>query len=602
MACSGTNVICGYSGRSNNVTKVFNGFDNMKDLCKNIHYIGNNINWPDGELVMKLRTISFNLKLDKHRKVLLQTHQAFVDNPMKLQILKEHFTEGTTIKLVFDKPDESLKKNIDEEAHVYGCVKRININENQGVSDILIEICAHPNYSATLKQLQKYKNEYKEYSLSPMTRLENLLLPKCKSFGTFDNIPRENIENFQKLLLNPDIIQCDENIFTNKEKDSIIKEIVHHNKEVICIDSPAATGKTSTIARTICKYGNFKYLVVMRNDKCCKEFYETLFANNTSNKLQTKDIVIVYESKFKLEPYDNILYRKENFLYFSKEINFVYRSMNLYSNMFEPDYIIFDDSNQVTIKQVLRTFEKYPFSKYIFFGDSKSLSPYTVSNDISLTCDEFCDGSIIDLLNRHKWVKKIFLNQSFRMCPQIIDIVSRLFYNNKLECGLIKEEISVMENKLIQSEIVYPIIWYNTKQTSHNGSINNESFYNEEEANHVADLVKKKLLRHFNYSQIGVLCMFPSQAKIISRLIDNRLIDVETINDFHGREKDIIIICTTKAYVSNQGEDYITNRCRLVSAFTRARLAIFIYGNSEALEKSKIWKKIISKISFRYEI
>jgi superfamily I DNA and/or RNA helicase len=59
-----------------------------------------------------------------------------------------------------------------------------------------------------------------------------------------------------------------------------------------------------------------------------------------------------------------------------------------------------------------------------------------------------------------------------------------------------------------------------------------------------------------------------------------KFIEVNTVDSYQGREKDVIIMST----VRSSGMGFVANQRRLNVALTRAKHFVFIVGNSKALD------------------
>ena len=72
------------------------------------------------------------------------------------------------------------------------------------------------------------------------------------------------------------------------------------------------------------------------------------------------------------------------------------------------------------------------------------------------------------------------------------------------------------------------------------------------------------------------------------------LVEVDTVDRFQGREKDVIIFSFVRA--SGNAGEFLNNRSRLNVAITRARKKLIIMGNSDVLKTRSFTKRIFDKI------
>ena len=68
-------------------------------------------------------------------------------------------------------------------------------------------------------------------------------------------------------------------------------------------------------------------------------------------------------------------------------------------------------------------------------------------------------------------------------------------------------------------------------------------------------------------------------------------IEVNTVDGFQGREKDIIILSTVRT--TNLG--FLVDYRRMNVAITRPRHFLWVIGNEAALSKDELWRGLITK-------
>jgi senataxin len=70
-------------------------------------------------------------------------------------------------------------------------------------------------------------------------------------------------------------------------------------------------------------------------------------------------------------------------------------------------------------------------------------------------------------------------------------------------------------------------------------------------------------------------------------------IEINTVDAYQGREKDIIIIST----VRTEGLGFLNDYRRMNVAITRARHFLWVVGNSRALKNNENWNAMIQMTS-----
>ena len=78
------------------------------------------------------------------------------------------------------------------------------------------------------------------------------------------------------------------------------------------------------------------------------------------------------------------------------------------------------------------------------------------------------------------------------------------------------------------------------------------------------------------------------------QLILDKVVEVNTVDSFQGREKDIIIISWVRAGGEWSTIGFLSDYRRMNVALTRAKHHLFVIGNSKTLNQNKNWNKFIT--------
>ena len=73
-------------------------------------------------------------------------------------------------------------------------------------------------------------------------------------------------------------------------------------------------------------------------------------------------------------------------------------------------------------------------------------------------------------------------------------------------------------------------------------------------------------------------------------------IEVNTVDAYQGREKEIIIVST----VRTQGIGFLSDYRRMNVAITRAKSFLFVVGNSKLLCKDDHWRDQMASVDKKY--
>uniref|UniRef100_A0A0N5C2Z0 AAA_12 domain-containing protein n=1 Tax=Strongyloides papillosus TaxID=174720 RepID=A0A0N5C2Z0_STREA len=261
---------------------------------------------------------------------------------------------------------------------------------------------------------------------------------------------------------------------------------------------------------------------------------------------------------------------------------------------FQPNRIIIDEGSQMCLVKYLEVFTTYPDVQYIIFGDDKQLRPYIPFDDEARRIDSVMVDSVMNRTLKDDYIKKYNLICSYRMHPKILKLVSKMFYDDKLKCGVTAEQRNLLTSKF--SKLRYPYLFVNTKGSSSEVGSGN-SLKNDIEAEAVITILEMFKEKKIPPSEVTIISMYKSQTENISDRLDKDYIpQICTVDSFQGSENEIIILCTTKATAEHKGfvSDFLKDENRINVAFSRAKSGLIILGDKNCLLGPPIWTKIIN--------
>ena len=102
------------------------------------------------------------------------------------------------------------------------------------------------------------------------------------------------------------------------------------------------------------------------------------------------------------------------------------------------------------------------------------------------------------------------------------------------------------------------------------------------------------------YTAIGIISPYKAQIKELRKALDTTLpgdmsqqIEVNTVDGFQGREKDVILF----SCVRTNGIGFLKDERRLNVAITRARHACVLIGNVVCLRKNDTWSALVQHLN-----
>eukprot|EP00434_Breviolum_minutum_P040278 symbB.v1.2.035787.t1/scaffold4901.1/size52642/6 len=187
------------------------------------------------------------------------------------------------------------------------------------------------------------------------------------------------------------------------------------------------------------------------------------------------------------------------------------------------------------------------------------------------------------------------LDTQYRSHPVIAEFSARTFYAGKLKSG-IKNEDRKQIRGLPWPNYQSPIAFLTSDgQEEEEG----ESKYNPTEAELVQRLVQDAFFqRELEITEIGVVTPYVAQVRLLKRMckqvipegMDPELLEIASVDQFQGREKDLIIFSAVRCNrIGNVG--FLADWRRLNVMLTRARRGMVVVGNPHTLKADEHWEK-----------
>ena len=133
------------------------------------------------------------------------------------------------------------------------------------------------------------------------------------------------------------------------------------------------------------------------------------------------------------------------------------------------------------------------------------------------------------------------------------------------------------------------------------------SFKNEAESKFIVLIYEhiKKIFPEFSIKKMGVISPYSQQVYDIKKRIQENdqsiqcNLEVNTVDGFQGREKDIIVFSTVRSKKIDEKPNqrktigFLKDRRRMNVSLSRARLTLIVVGNAKRLMISKVWRSLI---------
>ncbi|KGC91694.1 tyrosine kinase family protein [Burkholderia pseudomallei] len=262
----------------------------------------------------------------------------------------------------------------------------------------------------------------------------------------------------------------------------------------------------------------------------------------------------------------------------------------------EYDLCIVDEASKATATETLVPMSRS--RRAILVGDPKQLPPFIESLEDENGEPVFSDDARKSLLQvllsqlPNDNIEELF--EQRRMCSTIGHLVSRSFYENKLENVRGDEE----RNEVVARIYPTPVVWLSTSKLSTRSEtlVPGDTYENGTEAHEVIEQLKA-IARHTRKAkepiEVAVIAAYSAQVTLLRDTIaqqigqhDGFTVEVNTVDAFQGREADICLYSVTRS----NDEDKIgfqREKERLNVALSRARDALVIVGDAKFCHRIK---------------
>jgi len=178
------------------------------------------------------------------------------------------------------------------------------------------------------------------------------------------------------------------------------------------------------------------------------------------------------------------------------------------------------------------------------------------------------------------------LDVQYRMNTAIMNFSSQEFYD-----GALIAADSVKDRQLPGEE---PLFWIDTAGAGFEEEAEQESGsrYNPKEAAVILFRMQQLRVQGITPEQLAVITPYAAQARFLRAQLADTGIEVDTIDGFQGREKDVVLISLVR---SNEDQEvgFLKETRRLNVALTRARMHMTVVGDSATLSSHPFLQSLL---------
>ena len=254
------------------------------------------------------------------------------------------------------------------------------------------------------------------------------------------------------------------------------------------------------------------------------------------------------------------------------------------------DYCIVDEAGQAPLLSAIGPL--FHAQKFVLVGDPEQLPP-VVQSDRARKLG--LDTSLFYHLTTD--VNTLRLNLQYRMNSEIMGLANKLVYEDQLECGShqVRDRCIEKSNNLLPSgfmtkvlshEMCDSVVFLDTSNLKSQDVSGEGEIRNSLEARIVATIVSH-LKSSLPEISLGVMAPYRAQVDLLTTKLSLCPGVVNTVDQFQGRDRDVIVYSCTRSSESSNGssKDILNDIRRLNVAITRAKMKLVFIGNRRVLTK-----------------
>ncbi|ETI51788.1 hypothetical protein L914_04754 [Phytophthora nicotianae] len=235
--------------------------------------------------------------------------------------------------------------------------------------------------------------------------------------------------------------------------------------------------------------------------------------------------------------------------------------------------------------------------RVVLMGDPKQLPP--VVKSLALKSYAHFDQSLFTRLLR-LGVPRIVLDRQGRSRSELADIYrwryDDLSTGNKTTVGDLPRVMSEPEYQTGNAGFSNVAQFVDLSGTSKERQSKPFAYENEEEARFVVALFRYMLGIGYRSEQVTILTTYDAQKELLQRLLRSegaKSCKVSTVDRFQGQQNDFVLLSTVR---SGSSVGHLRDVRRASTAFSRARLGLYVVGCRGTLEQARELQPFLSKL------
>lgn len=236
---------------------------------------------------------------------------------------------------------------------------------------------------------------------------------------------------------------------------------------------------------------------------------------------------------------------------------------------------------------------KYNCIKCILVGDPKQLPPTVLS---TVAAEFGYDQSLFERMQKNHPDRIHLLDTQYRMHPEISSFPRGEFYDGELVDGAGLEKLR--QKPWHSSALLGPYRFFDLKGTSSRSG--GHSMVNHDEIKVALQLYKRLKTDYPSFDikgKVGIITPYKGQLREIRFALQREYgddilddIDTNTTDAFQGREAEVIIFSCVRTM---GGVGFLRDVRRMNVGLTRAKSSLWVIGDSNTLQRDRVWSNMI---------
>lgn len=259
----------------------------------------------------------------------------------------------------------------------------------------------------------------------------------------------------------------------------------------------------------------------------------------------------------------------------------------------EFDVALVDEATQATEPLTLAAFLRAP--KVVLAGDPRQLPPTVLSLDAQR---RGLARSLFERLQQERPEVSALLKEQHRMAAPLMAFPSRASYGGQLRAHPAAAE-RTLADVLPGADALdaAPLLLVDTAGRGFDESTapGTASLRNEGEARLLERRARALLAAGLPQAELAVISPYRAQADFLRELLaDAADVEVDTIDAFQGREKDVVLLSLVRSS-GEGGLGFLADLRRANVALTRARRQLFVVGDSATLAVHDYYRQLVEE-------